>query len=367
MKIPSFRLERYLAEHEFKARYLLCASDAETMTIGELLDLEKNAREAFFHLRLGYAESAGSQDLRGEIAKLYQAISPNEVLCMAGAEEGIFLFMNAALEAGDHIIVHTPHYQSLSEIARAIGVQITEWDTCDEKGWELDLVRLKASLRNNTRAIIINCPHNPTGYLMDRDRQQAIFDLARNAGILVFSDEVYRGLEYDEVCRLPAACDRYENAVSLGVMSKSFGLAGLRIGWLCTRVPALLKQMAGLKDYTSICNNSAGEWLAALALRNQAAVLSKTQQLIAENYRVFAAFLERHRDLFQCVLPRAGCIAFPRLLQAVSSDAYCEKLLNETGVLLLPSSAYRYGNSHVRVGFGRKNFPEGLAHWEDSL
>lgn len=167
MRLPPFHLERFFARYEFQAPYLLCSSDCESLSLQELLSLEPQAQEALQSLWLGYTESQGHPELRAKIARLYQRLDASQVLVHTGAEEAIFTFMNAALEPGDHVIVQTPCYQSLTDIARSIGCEVTAWETHEQDGWTLDVEWLQRQMRANTRAIVINCPHNPTGYLMD--------------------------------------------------------------------------------------------------------------------------------------------------------------------------------------------------------
>jgi len=261
MLIQPFKLERYFAKYEFSARYLLCSSDCESLSVGDLLALEPGAEEAMRRHWLGYTESPGSPSLRKEITRIYTSITPEEVLVFSGAEEAIFLFILAELKAGDHLIVHWPCYQSLFEVAKGMGVDVTLWMAREENSWQLDLDELKQRVRPETRAIIVNTPHNPTGYLMPRSDFDELNRIALDRGLVLFCDEVYRELEYDPADRLPAACDVNPGAVSLGVMSKTYGLAGLRIGWIATHRAEILNRIATLKDYTTICNSAPSELL----------------------------------------------------------------------------------------------------------
>jgi aspartate/methionine/tyrosine aminotransferase len=366
MRMPTFRLERYFAQYEFNVEYLLCSSDCESMSIQDLLALEPGAAERFQHHWLGYTETSGSPALRQAICRLYQGINPEQVLVHAGAEEAIFLFMHAALEAGDHVIVHWPCYQSLSEVARSIGCEVTLWKAREELGWALDLDELKSVLRPHTKAIILNTPHNPTGYLMQRDMYEEVNQLARENGTIVFSDEVYRESEYQESDRLPAACDVNERAVSLSVMSKTYGLAGLRIGWVATRNRAVLAKMAALKDYTTICNSAPSEFLAELALRHRATLVERSLSIIVRNLAILDGFFGRNSDNFAWQRPAAGPIAFPRLIES-DVDRFCDDLVKTTGVLLLPGSLYDHPGNHFRIGFGRDNLPEAIDRVEAFL
>jgi aspartate/methionine/tyrosine aminotransferase len=360
MPLAPFGLERYFARYEFSARFLLCASDCESVPVGELLAMEPGADEAFHRLRLGYTESAGSPTLRAEIRRIYADLDPEAVLVHAGAEEAIFLFMHAVLAPGDHLVVHSPCYQSLAEVARGIGCGLSAWRADEAAGWALDPDDLRRALTPATRAIVINTPHNPTGYLMDLDRFREVVRIAGERGITLFSDEVYRESEHDPADRLPAACDLSETAVSLGVMSKTYGLAGLRIGWVASRNADILPRMARLKDYTTICTSAPSEFLAEVALRHRRTIVSRNVGIIRENLAVLDAFFARHRDTFAWQRPRAGSIAFPRLLGRDVGE-FCHELVTEAGVLLAPGTLFGDAGNHFRIGFGRKDLPRAVA------
>ncbi len=366
MKLPPFKLERYFARYEFAVEYLLCSSDCESMTVGELLALSPAAAEGFQRHWLGYTESQGAPGLRIEISKIYTTIAPEQVLVHTGAEEAIFLFMHAALSAGDHLIVHAPGYQSLAEVARGLGCQVTSWEARPAQDWALDLEELRDAIRPSTRALVINMPHNPTGYLMSAESFARLMQMVREHRLILFADEVYRESEYAAQDRLPAACDLDEQAVSLGVLSKSYGLPGLRIGWVATRNARILEAMAMLKDYTTICNSAPSEFLAELALQHRAALAQRSRRIITANLTILDEFFSRHAELFEWQRPKAGPIAFPRLKRG-GVERFCHQLAATAGVLLLPGSVYDDNSNHFRIGFGRRNLPQALARLEDFL
>lgn len=366
MNLPPFKLERYLAQYEFSTEYLLCSSDCEAVSIANLLAMEEGAAEKFQNVWLGYTESQGSPALRKEICNLYETIEPEDILVHTGAEEAIFLFVHAMLEENDHVVVHTPSYQSLSEVARGIGCTISRWQAREENGWALDLNELRTLLRTNTKAIFINTPHNPTGYLMSPADFEAVHDFAKENNLLLFSDEVYRESEYDPAARLPAACDRGDYAISLGVTSKTYGLAGLRIGWVATRNKKVYDTMAALKDYTTICNSAPSEFLAEVAMRNRQKLVARNLDIIKHNLNIIEDFFSRHTDLFSWVAPGAGSMAFPRYL-AGNVDSFCDKVVREAGVLLLPGSVYDDTEDHFRLGLGRRNLLQAVDRLEEYL
>lgn len=363
MKLEPFRLERYFARHEFSAAYLLCASDCESMELGDLLALEPQAQERFLSLRLGYTESLGDPALRQAIAGLYARITADQVLVHAGAEEAIFNFMQVALSSGDHVIVQAPCYQSLGAVARGIGATVTEWCGDPMRAWELDLDLLKKALNQRTKLVVVNFPHNPTGFLPTAAFVHELSLLSERHGFVIFSDEVYRGLELDPADRLPALADLNDRAVSLGVMSKAYGLAGLRIGWIATRNRRLFDALAGFKDYTTICNSAPSEFLATLALRHAQGIVNRNLEIIRANLERLDRFFAAQGGRFAWLRPKAGPIAFPTLLHG-AVDAFCADLLKQTGVLLLPGTLYGTGTNALRIGFGRKNLPEALVRLE---
>jgi aspartate/methionine/tyrosine aminotransferase len=366
MNLPPFKLERYFAKYEFNAEYLLSSSDCESMSVAELLAFEPGAAEKFQKVWLGYTESQGSPTLRAEICNLYEKMEPDDILVHAGAGEAIFLFMFAAFKEYDHVIVHSPGYQSLSDVARAAGCDISPWRAREENNWALDLNELRHLMRSNTKAIIINTPHNPTGYLMSREDYDAVHKFAEENKLLLFSDEVYRESEYDPATRLPAACDYGEYAVSLGVTSKTYGLAGLRIGWIATKNKKIHEKMASLKDYTTICNSAPSEFLAEVAMRNRKKLAERNINIIMQNLAVMDDLFTRRSSLFRWARPRAGSMAFPRYLGG-SVDKFCDELIRKAGIMLLPGTVYDDSRNHFRLGLGRKNLPQAVERLEQFL
>jgi len=366
MQLSPFKLERYFAQYEFSTKYLLCSSDCEAMSIADLLAFEDGAAEKFQNVWLGYTESLGSPSLRKEIAGIYSSVQPEDVLVFSGAEEAIYLFMHAALKENDHIIVHSPSYQSLSEVAKGIGCMISPWRAREENGWALDLDELRHLMRSSTKAIVINTPHNPTGYLMSRADYDALNQFAQENKLLLFSDEVYRESEYDPASRLPAGADYGEHTFSLGVTSKTYGLAGLRIGWIATKNRDVYEKMASLKDYTTICNSAPSEFLAELALRHRQDLIDRNLGIIKHNLAIVDDLFTRHSSVFSWHRPQAGSMGFPKLLKG-NVETFCDDLVTKAGVLLLPGSMYDDSRNHFRIGLGRKNLPQGVEQLEKYL
>jgi aspartate/methionine/tyrosine aminotransferase len=366
--LPDFRLETYFSRWEFTARYHLTASDAQTMTVRDLLELaDTDGRDRWESLDLGYTQTWGLPVLREVIASTYDQVGAGDVLCFAGASEAIYLAMQTLLDPGDHAVVLTPNYQT-AETTPASICEVTGVALRPEDGWALDLAAVQAALRPTTRVVSVNFPNNPTGAVPDEGTWRALAALCEERGIWLFSDEVYRGLEQPPRSPLPQAADLSPTALSLNVMSKAYGLPGLRIGWIACRDPQVLSRLERAKHYTSICNAAPSEVLALIALRARETILARNRQIVAGNLPVFGAFFARFPDLFDWEPPDGGCVAFPRYLGADGVEAMCTDLAEQEGVLLLPASIYASQltatpTDRFRIGVGRDDPQEALDAW----
>ena len=364
-----FKLEEYLAKYEFSAKYLLCCSDAESFDMSEILSMADGEEKRLWdNLRLSYTEVQGLPILRDTVTQgLYQGLKQENILMFAGAEEGIFCALHTLIEAGDHVIILTPCYQSLLEIPKLKGAEITEIQLKEENDWRIDLNAVQNAIKSATKCIVINFPHNPTGQVIEEQELRSLIRLCESRGIWLFSDEVYRLLGApNEPWASPAAC-LYDKALSLGVMSKAFGMAGLRIGWIACQNNAMLKKIEQMKHYTSICNNAPSEVLTLIALRNKDAILERNNKIVADNLRLLDQFLIEYRHLFEWVRPQGGCVGFVKYKGQGSTPAFCERLVSKQNVLLMPASIYDYDSNHFRIGFGRKNMAECLEQLKEFL
>jgi aspartate/methionine/tyrosine aminotransferase len=367
-QLPPFAIERYFAVHEFAVPYLLCASDVEPLSMHELLaHADDETRDLWDGLVLGYTETLGAPLLRREIAGIYETLEADDVIAVVGASEALFILFSALIRPGDHVVALWPAYQSLYDLARSQGAEVELVELRPEDGWALDLDRIAAALRPTTRAIVVNLPHNPTGMHPGEAELDALVELAERHGATLVCDEVYRGLEQDPSRRLPAAADRSPSAVSVGVLSKTYALAGLRVGWLATRDRGLLDAVAQVRDYTSLCSPAPSEVLGVIALRAAEALIERSRGIVAANLPLVEALVAAHPDKLDWVRPSAGSIGFPRYRGAEGIDAFNERLVAEQGVLLLPGRVYGYGDGRFRIGFGRRNLPEAVERLDRQL
>ncbi len=365
MKLKDFAIERYFAKYEFETEYLLSCSDCDGLSKEYLLSLGSPGEIRYWEsLELGYNDTRGSHMLRDAIARHYQTIGNGNIVVSSPGEAN-FILMNLLLEKGDNVICMSPAYQSLYQVAESIGCSVSFWSAERNPDWYFDPERLRELIIPSTKLIIVNFPHNPTGFVPDRDEWEMIVKTAADNGIVLFSDEMYRGLVHNgHVDKTVPACDLYENGVSLWGMSKSFGLAGLRTGWLASHNIKLLDQAEAFKDYLSICNSPLNETLSTIALNNSKRIIAGNIEKIKRNLELFRQFQERNRWFCDFPEPIGGSTAFIRLLIREPAMEFAEKLVKETGIMLLPSETFNYGKKHVRIGFGRENFPEVLDKFE---
>lgn len=364
-RMRDFALETYMSKWEFVARYNMTASDAESMRLPELLAMASDEdRSDFENLSLGYTETFGAPALRQEIAGTYETVGPENLICFAGAEEAIYIAMKVLLTADDHAIVITPNYQAAETLPLSI-CAVTGVALDMDNDWDLDIGRIESALRPNTKLISINFPNNPTGKILPRATFDALIDLCRKHGIWLFSDEVYRLIDKDESLRLPQAVDAYERGISLNVMSKAYGLPGLRIGWLASSDRDFLVRCERYKHFLSICNSAPSEILSRIALRNRDQILARTRGIVRSNIAHLNAFFAEFPHLFDWREPDGGCVAFIRYNGADGVEEFTRRIVEKAGVFFLPSSVYRSDLTPVpenclRIGFGRLHVPEGL-------
>ncbi len=359
-----FELETYFSKWEYRAKHHMTASDAQSLSVGDLLALADLPSDTLAALHLGYTETWGAPDLRQAISETYTAMQPQNILCFAGAEEGVYAAMRVLLSTDDHAIVIVPNYQAAEtlplEICEVTGVALDP-----DNHWRLDLDAIRQALRPNTKLISVCFPNNPTGHIPPKADYIELIEICRANGVYLFSDEVYRGLELDSSKRIPQAADIYEKGVSLNVMSKAYGLPGLRIGWIASQDTALLQRLERYKHYLSICNSAPSERLAVIALGVREALQNRIHGLMRGNLAKLDRFFADYADMFEWARPDGGCIAYPRYTGRGGVEAFCKSLVEDEGVLLLPASIYASQllsapDDRFRIGFGRADIDAGL-------
>lgn len=367
MKIETFALERWMTTWETQVEYDIAESGIYPMSVNELLDmLPSNERDAaltrLLDLRLGYSEAPGSLELRSLLAETYQDTTPDNILVTTGAIEANFLAFNVLLEPGDHVVAVYPAYQQLYSVPRAIGCDVSLWKLRPENDFRYDLDELERLVRPNTKLIVINTPHNPTGAMLSFDDLQRIYRLAESLDARVLCDEAYRWLDIPGGDALAAPLrDLGERAITVGTFSKPFGLPGLRTGWLAG--PAdLIAACWHMRDYISLSPGKLNDALAVIAFRNRARIVERTHAIVAANLATAERWFAENAAIASWTPPRGGLLALMRYNLDIPSVELADRLAGEYSVMLAPGSAFGY-EQHLRIGVGQtpEIFAEGLA------
>ncbi len=368
MRIPDLKIEHFFAQFEFSTPYVMCASDSESLTLREVLDMaDAECRALWDNLALGYTETWGHPLLREAIAAQYAGTDPADTLVFTGAQDAIFCLMNGQLKPDDHVVVATPCWQPLYEVPRALGADVTtvRMDTTHGFGFFVD--RMAAAVRESTKMIVVNAPNNPTGALPSQADFRELTAIAERVGATLVSDEIYRSVEHDPALRLPSAVEVSDSAVSVGVVSKVYGLPGARLGWLISKDHELLERAASIKHYTTICAAAPSELLALIALRNAPAVLDRARAITQANLELLDKFFARNADHIAWQRPRGGTVAFPRFHLRRPTRDFVDQLRRDAGVLLLPGDVFEEADGFVRIGYGRRDMPVALERLEEFL
>jgi aspartate/methionine/tyrosine aminotransferase len=358
MKIEPFDLERWMTAYEMDVDYDIAESGIFPLTAGELLAMEpaderEQVLQRLLDLRLGYSEARGSHELRSLLAETYADCSPENILVTTGAIEANFLLFNVLLEPGDHVVAPYPAYQQLYSVPRAIGCDVSLWRIRPETGFRYDVDDLERLTRPQTRLIVVNSPHNPTGAILSAGDMQRVYDIAESVGAMVLSDEAYRWLTIPG--GEPLASPMYNlgvRGISVGTLSKPFGLPGLRLGWLAA--PAeIAAECWGMRDYVSLSPGKLNDSLAILAIRHRDRVWQRNQAIITANLSQAEAWVAQHADLISWNPPRAGLLALLHYDLDIPSLELSNRLAEEYSVMLAPGSAFGF-EYHLRIGIGQE-------------
>ncbi len=374
MKIETFALERWMTRWELDVDYDIAESGIYPMTTRELIDLapvdERSALlDALLDIRLGYSEARGSAALRDELAGTYRGSTADEVLVTTGAIEANYLLFNTLLEPGDHVVAVNPAYQQLNSVPKAIGADLSLWKLRPENGFRYDLDELEGELlQPDTKLIVVNTPHNPSGAMLSDDELDRIYALAESRGAYVLCDEAYRWLDLPngEALARPIR-ERGPLGISVGTFSKPFGLPGLRTGWMVA-TPDIVSACWSMRDYISLSPGKLNDALALHALRHRDQIIGRTHGIVRENLATANAWFDEWGDLVGWTPPRGGLLALMNYRLDIPSSELADKLAGEHSVMLAPGSAFGFEH-HLRIGIGQRPdlFRTGLDRTADCL
>lgn len=357
MKLDAFQLERFQSIWEHSVAWNVAESGVHPLRLDELADRQED-RDALMEQHLAYTQTNGTLELREAIAGLYEGAAPENVLVTNGGSEANLVVFWHLVEPGDDVIVVSPNYMQIAGIARALGARVHAWHLepvagggAERPRWQADLDALAALVTPSTRAIVICNPNNPTGARMTADDVNAVCGIAAQVGAWVVSDEIYRGAELDGA-ETASAWGRYERVIVTNGLSKAYGLPGLRIGWV-VGPPALIAELWGVHDYTTIGPGALNDRLARVALSpsRREWILARTRGIIVTNYAIVKRWIERREPDLWHAPPDAGAIVFVRYSHQIGSTALAERLRDEHSVLVVPGDHFEM-DGYLRIGFG---------------
>jgi predicted ATPase/aspartate/methionine/tyrosine aminotransferase len=372
--LPQSGLAQFMSRHAPGARHTLSADDVEPLTLRALLQLaDIDLLEHWENATAFDDQRAGHMLLQREIKKLYARIADDDIAVMHSAESAIYTALRLLLRPGDHVIAIWPSAKSYAELARSCGAEISplpvrpmghRW--AHSKHWMIDLNELRAAFRHNTRLLITNFPHNPSGAQPTPEEFREIAAITAQHGAHWLSDESARFLEYSAAERLPSAADLYPRAISIGGVAQAFALPGVRISWIASPLRTLIEQAVAAADQTSGGAGTPNALLAAMALRVRERVIGRSQAIVKHNLELATQFFQQHEAHIDWTPPSAGCVGFPKL-KRLNADALSTLLLRDQRTLLAPASLFGYPYAHFRLGLGRRNLPDVLAHLAHAL
>ncbi|MGB3307998.1 MAG: aminotransferase class I/II-fold pyridoxal phosphate-dependent enzyme [Thermomicrobiales bacterium] len=366
MKIERFDLERWMTTWELDVDCDIAESGILPLSLGDVYDLlgedqaatlERQVRET----PLGYSEARGTIALRTTLANTYANATPDDILVTTGAIEANFLLFNALLQEGDHVVAVSPAYQQLHSVPRAIGCDVDLWSVQTDNGFAYDLNRLESLVRDNTKLIVLNTPHNPTGAMLDESELREIVAIADRVGAWILSDEAYRWLEHPGGEKLPPPLrDLTDRAISVGTVSKPFGVPGLRIGWFAATAE-IAQKCWGLRDYTSLSPANLSDIIATAIIAGRDRILPRNGAIIEENMAFARTWFAEHADLASWSEPRAGLLAMMKVHLPIDSQTLADGLARDARVMLAPGSSFGL-EGYLRIGVGQRPdiFAEGL-------
>jgi aspartate/methionine/tyrosine aminotransferase len=367
MRLTPFALERWMTTYETMVEFDLAESGIHPLTTTELLafdpEPDKRAHE-LLNIPLNYSEARGTHELRSRIAATYDGLTPDDILITTGAIEANYLLFNALLAPGDEVVSVFPAYQQLYTVPEAIGCTVQTVKLREEDGYRYDVDELRRLVTDRTRMIVINTPHNPTGSALSAAECRAVYALADSVGASVLADEAYRWITVDGVPLPPPMRNLGPRAISVGTLSKPFGIPGLRLGWMAATAE-IAARCWSYRDYTSLSPSGLSDYLACLAFAHREAILARTHDISARNLATFRGFLAEHRDLFSWVEPRGGLLGLLRYHLDLPSETVANRLAEEASVMLAPGSAFGM-EGRLRLGLGARpdRFLTGLARAE---
>ncbi|HEX7332365.1 MAG TPA: capreomycidine synthase [Pyrinomonadaceae bacterium] len=366
MEVVPAHLEHWMRDYYFNTEVDIGSSGVENFSFGDLRRLFNITPDDLDRIVLRDSRTVGGPELRTAIGNRWANGDADCVMATNGSSEANYLIMHSLLNPGDEVVVLDPCYQQLYSIAETIGCKLKHWRLRFENSFRPDMSEARHLIGPQTRMIVVNFPHNPTGASLTAAEQDELIELAANAGAYLMWDAVFGELTYDSP-PLPYAGERYDRLITLGTLSKAYGLPGLRVGW-CLAAPEVLERLVQLRDYTTLALSPLVEHVAARAIENGDLLLQPRLAQARHNLELLLSWANRHSELVSVVRPQGGVCVFMRLHGVADSEDFCRQLADEYSVLLVPGKSFGQPH-HVRLGFGcsTRELTEGLSRLSEHL
>jgi aspartate/methionine/tyrosine aminotransferase len=358
LNYETFQLERWMTRWELDVDYDIAESGILPLSVADILELvpadaAESLRNDLLSLPLSYSEARGTLALRETLAATYKRATADDILVTTGAIEANFLLFSALVQPGDHVVAVSPAYQQLHSVPRALGAKVELWSVVQDDGFAYDLDVLESMVNEKTQLIVINTPHNPTGATLSEEQLDRVIEIADDVGAWILSDEAYRWLEIPGGDSLPGPLhDRYDKAISVGTVSKPFGVPGLRIGWFVAN-GELAQKAWGIRDYVSLSPGRLSDRIAQTVISEREPLLKRNAAIISENLDTATVWFEENKDLVSWTPPRGGLLAMLRYRLPIPSSELADRLAEEKRVMLAPGSAFGIEH-HLRIGIGQR-------------
>jgi aspartate/methionine/tyrosine aminotransferase len=357
MQLKPFLLDMWLDPYEHNIEFNLASSTGPRWTLKEILSLaSEEEQQRFLNHNLVYSRVAGAEGLRAAIADM-QGVDVDTVQVVTGASEALLVLMWLAAEPGANVVLPLPGFATFSALAESLRLETRRYTLRKENGFRVDLDEIKRLADRNTKLVLVNSPHHPTGATLRDEELDDLHEFTSSRGIQLVNDEVYHPIYHGQATK---SVSRLPHATVIHDFSKAFPLAGVRTGWMIEPDAKRRQSYWNARAYFSVSNSTAGEMLAEIAMRHRDVVLGKTQETATQNLRRLAAFMDEHRETLGWILPRGGMTAFPWLISGENSRDFCRAAAQQ-GVLLAPGDCFD-APAHFRLGFAAvsEEFPDAL-------
>ncbi len=364
MQIETFKLEKWINENSEIAKYDLSSTCVKALSLNDLADLCEFDFDKMSKIKLNYGQLYGTNALKSAICNLYEAQKPKNITVTLGGIGANQLALQTLIEKNDKVVCVCPCYQQAYSLPRFYGA-----DVClvflNSKDWSLDIENFKKIVGEDTKLICLTNPNNPSGTVLKE--LEEVINIARKCGAYVLADEVYRGLSHNDNPYTKSVADIYEKGISTGSMSKTYSLAGVRLGWICAN-SELINKINSNREYNTISISALDDFVATVALENHKKIVARNLEIIRKNKQILADFINSTEKL-NWVEPNAGSIACVNYNFDVNSMEFCAKIQEKTGILLIPAQCFDMNEKFFRIGYGmeEKILQEALEKFYDAL